>query len=142
MISFIPQSVSERVLPFFHSSFPLRLLIKLRSCIKKLPQRILKMTVLHLFGTNPYKVLQLIHIFLLCNRSLCYIGKSLLPAGSQFRVQKLTDRTVYHIINHFPLKGRCDHLGFLIQRQISDIKQLLQNLCSGGAGTNSASLDL
>ena len=85
---------------------------------------------------------QFVHIFLFRDAALCHVGEAFFPACRKLRVQKLPDRTVYHIKDHLPQKCGRDHLGFLIQRQILDVKKFLQDLRTGGTGADPASLDL
>ena len=87
-------------------------------------------------------MLQFVHIFLFRDAALCHIGEPLFPACRKLRVQKLPDRTIYHIKDHFPKQRWSDHLGLFVQCQIFDVKKLLQDLGTGSTGADPASLDL
>ena len=68
----------------------------------------------HLLRSAADKMFQFSHVFVLGNLTLRHIGKSLLPAGGQLRIQKGPDGYADHVENIFAQQSGGDDLCFFI----------------------------
>ena len=96
----------------------------------------------HLFRFGPDEIFQFRPVIPEIHGSLCNSIKSLFPGSCHLRVQKCRDGHAHHFKYHLPEIFRCEHLRPYIQIEVMDTDQFLDNLRTGGRGTDSRTFDL